>query len=418
MSGTTNPTSYNPGSYNSTATLSATSNDQRGYRLTSIDMLRGLVLVIMVLDHVRSFVIWNAHDPMSDPDAFPLLYLTRWITHFCAPVFVFLAGTSAGLMATRKGSSYLGEFLLKRGLWLIFVEVVIVSTAWTFSPFGMEKAGGYTVIAMQVIWAIGASMVVLAGIQFFGRPACLYVGAIIILGHNLLDPVWPQGGRMVTDLPLWAILHTIMSVNIGQFKFIFSYPLLPWIGVILLGFGAAALFENTAERRNALLLKTGIALTVAFVLLRASGLYGDPKEWHFQPDNMAATIMSFFNTSKYPSSLQYLLMTLGPAAIICSYADQFKGWIKDTLVMFGRVPFVFYVLHLFIVHAISIVIGMYQGFTFDQMKTHFLFFPKQYGLDLTGVYIVWLLVLVLLYPICHWVAAVKARRTDWWLSYI
>jgi len=372
----------------------------------------------MVLDHVRNFVLVNAIDPMSNPDASPLLYLTRLITHFCAPVFVFLAGTSAGLMATRKSSSYLGEFLLKRGLWLIFVEVTIVSTAWTFSPFGIEQMGGQTLILMGVIWAIGASMVVLAGTQFFGRPFCLYLGAVIILGHNLLDPVWPKGGMDVTNLPLWSILHTSMSMPVGQFNFIFLYPLLPWTGVMLLGFGAASLFENTPERRNALLLKIGIALTIAFVLFRAFGLYGDPRGWHFQSDDLAATIMDFFNTSKYPPSLHYLLMTLGPAAIVCSYAGQFKRWFKDTLVMFGRVPFTFYILHICIAHAVSIVIGLYQGFTFDQMKTVFLFFPKEYGLDLTGVYLVWLLVLVMLYPICRWTAAVKARRTDWWLSYV
>lgn len=417
MTNITNPTPFNLGGYGLTSDINLAPHDQRRYRLTSIDFLRGLVLIIMVLDHVRDFVIFNPHNPMSDPNAPPLLYLTRFITQFCAPVFVFLAGTSAGLMATRKSPSYLGGFLFKRGLWLIFVELVIVSTAWTFSPFGMEEMGGLTVVPMQVIWAIGASMVVLAGIQFFGRPACLYMGAVIILGHNFLDSYWPQAGG-VTDLPFWALLHTKMSMTLGQIKLMFVYPLLPWIGVMLLGFGAASLFEYTPEKRNALLLKIGISMTIAFFLLRASGLYGDPVEWHYQPDNVSANIMSFFNAAKYPPSLQYLLMTLGPAAILCSYVDRFKGWIKDTLIMFGRVPFTFYIFHLYIAHAIGVMIGMYQGFTLDQMSTAFYLTPKQFGLDLTGVYVVWLLVLVMLYPICRWVAEVKARRTDWWLSYV
>lgn len=399
-------------------TCQAASYDQRGYRLTSIDMLRGLVLLIMALDHVRDFLIVSPHDPMADPNASPLLYLTRLITHFCAPVFVFLAGTSAGLMAARKSASVLGSFLFTRGLWLIFVEMTIVSIAWTFSPFGVAPMGGYTIILMLVIWAIGASMIVLAGVQFFGRSTCLYIGAVIIFGHNFLDPIWPKGGIGVTDIPLWAALHTGMSAIVGQFKFIFAYPLLPWTGVMLLGFGAASLFEQPPEQRKALLLKIGFFLTFMFVVTRVLGVYGDPHEWHYQPEKLAATTMGFFDTTKYPPSLQYLLMTLGPAAIICAYADQFKGWFKDTLVMFGRVPFTFYILHLYIAHAIGVMIGMYQGYTFAQMSTFFRHTPKEFGLGLAGVYAVWLLVIALLYPACRWLADVKARRKNWWLSYI
>lgn len=392
--------------------------DRRHYRLTSIDFLRGLVLVIMVLDHVRDFVIMNPHNPMSDPNAPPFLYFTRFITQFCAPVFVFLAGTSAGLMTGRKNAVYLGGFLLKRGLWLILVEIVIVSTAWTLSPLGVDQMGGFTIIPMQVIWAIGASMVVLAGAQFFGRSACLYVGAFIVLGHNFLDAYWPQTGIDAANLPFWALLHTRMSITLGEIKFIFAYPVLPWIGVMLLGFGAASLFEHTPEKRNALLRKIGIVMTAAFFLIRAVGVYGDPNEWQYQPDNLSATIMSFFNATKYPPSLQYLLMTLGPAAILCSFVDQFKGWFKDTLIMFGRVPFAFYILHIYIAHIIGVLIGLYQGFTLDQMCTVFFMTPKQFGLDLFGVYVVWFVVLAILYPICRWVADVKAQRKDWWLSYV
>ncbi|PRC92278.1 DUF1624 domain-containing protein [Solimicrobium silvestre] len=391
--------------------------DQRGYRLTSIDMLRGLVLLIMALDHVRDFVMMNHQDPMLDPHATPLLFFTRWITHFCAPVFVFLAGTSAGLMTSRKNPNSLGIFLLKRGLWLIFVEVFIISTAFTFSPFGLEQMGGRTFVAMQVIWAIGASMVILAGVQFLGARWCLYIGAIIVLSHNFLDGIWPKNSDGIS-LPLWAALHTQMGVTAGQFQFFFLYPLLPWVGVMLLGFGTAVLFKQAPEKRNPQLLKIGIGLTLGFVLIRAINLFGDAHGWHYQPENLTATIESFFNTTKYPPSLHYLLMTLGPAAIICAYADQIKGWFKDTLVMFGRVPFTFYVAHFYLAHSIAVIIGMVQGFTFIQMKTFFPFNPKQFGLGLSGVYVVWLLVIVCLYPLCRWVAAVKARRNDWWLSYL
>ena len=181
--------------------------DRRAYRLTSIDMLRGLVIVIMALDHVRDFVmVASVQDPMSNPDVTPALFMTRWITHICAPVFVFLAGTSAGLMTARKSPAALGGFLAKRGLWLILVEVTLLSTAITFSPLGLPQFGGRILIILQVLWAIGASMLVLAGAQFLGRRACLIGGAVIVLGHNLLDSVWPAT-HLPDSAPLWVALH-------------------------------------------------------------------------------------------------------------------------------------------------------------------------------------------------------------------
>ena len=296
--------------------------DRRAYRLTSIDMLRGLVILIMALDHVRDFVmVGGVQDPMSDPNISPLLFMTRWVTHFCAPVFVLLAGTSAGLMAARKSPSALAAFLATRGLWIIFIEVTVLSTAYTFAPFGLEQLGGRTLVILQVLWAIGASMIVLAGAQFLGVRACILIGAAIVLGHNLLDAVWPKNHPLETGSPLWS---------------------------------------------------------------RAA--------------------------SRPP--------TLGPAAVVCAYADRFRGWFKDTLVMFGRVPFAFYIAHFYLAHALAVVIGVFQGFTVSQMMTLFVFNPKGFGLGLLGVYVAWLLVIVLLYPMCRWVTALKARRADWWLSYL
>jgi uncharacterized membrane protein len=382
-------------------------------------MLRGLVIVIMALDHVRDFVmVGGVQDPMSDPNIGPGLFFTRWITHFCAPVFVLLAGTSAGLMAARKTPAALAGFLAKRGLWILFIEVTVLSTALTFSPLGLAPLDGRILVVLQVLWAIGASMIVLAGAQFLGRQVCLLIGIGIVLGHNLLDSFWPPNHLFGTGSPVWVSLHAQMSSIIGPFQFVFAYPLLPWIGVMLLGFGAAGLFEQAPEKRNSQLVRIGLALTAAFVMLRALDRYGDPHEWHRQTAGSLATIMSFLNTTKYPPSLQFLLMTLGPAAIVCAYADRFHGWFKDTLVMFGRVPFAFYIAHFYLAHALAVVIGIYQGYTASQMMTLFAFNPKGFGLGLPGVYGVWLLVVALLYPFCRWVAAVKARRTDWWLSYL
>jgi uncharacterized membrane protein len=393
-------------------------SDQRAYRLTSIDMLRGLVIVIMALDHVRDYLGGATLDPTSDPNVGLALFTTRWITHFCAPVFVFLAGTSAGLMAGRRSPAELGTFLLKRGVWLILIEACVVSTGWTFAPLGIdhEPLYGRILIIMQVIWAIGASMVVLAGLQFLGRRSCLVIGAAIVLGHNLLDPIWPAGDGL--RWPFWAALHSVMSQDVGSFRFWFLYPLLPWIGVMLLGYGTAGIFQSPPAQRDSWLLKAGLALTVAFVAVRALDVYGDPHIWHVQSRGMIATAMSFLNTSKYPPSLQFLLMTLGPAAVLCSFADRWHGTVKDALVMFGRVPFAFYVAHVYLIHALSVVVGLFEGFAASQFFTFVSFFPKGYGVALPGVYLGWFVVVAMLYPFCRWVAAVKARRTDWWLSYV
>jgi uncharacterized membrane protein len=370
----------------------------------------------MALDHVRDyFMIGSVQDPTADPATSPLLFATRWITHFCAPTFVFLAGTSAGLMARRKSPSELASFLLTRGLWLIVLEVSVVSTAWSFSPTGI---GGRIYIGLQVIWAIGASMVVLAGAQFLGRRACLAIGAVIVSGHNLLDPIWPAASTTGTTGPLWVVLHARQLYEIGPLRVYFSYPLLPWIGVMLVGFGCAGLFELPAKLRDGRLLRIGIGLVIAFVLVRAVNVYGDPHPWLLDPSRTARSVMSFLGTTKYPPSLLYILMTLGPAAIACAFAERLRGSVKDVLVTFGRAPLAFYIAHLYLIHTLTILLGMAQGFAAQEFFTHYRYFPKGFGVSLAGVYLIWITVVVILYPLCRWVAALKARRQDWWLSYV
>ncbi len=399
--------------------MSAAPLSVRSYRIPEIDLARGAVIVIMALDHVRDFFMAGSlQDPMNDPHTGPLLFATRWITHFCAPVFVLLAGTSAGLMAQRRAPRELGSFLLTRGLWLIAIEWFVISTAWSFAPLGLAQLQGKVLVALQVIWAIGASMVVLAGAQFLGARACLVIGAAIVLGHNLLDGVWPVSHRGDV-MPLWVALHAQMRTTVGPYVVIFAYPLLPWIGVMLLGFGVAGAFARPPAERKLWLRRAGIALTLAFIGLRALDVYGDPRGWSVHPGDPAATVMAFLNTTKYPPSLQFLLMTLGPAAWLTSYAEHLRGWVRDTLEMFGRVPFAFYVAHLYLIHALSLLLAVIQGVPVGQLMTAHAFYPKDiYGLPLGGVYAVWVLVIALLYPLCRWMAAVKARRRDWWLSYL
>jgi len=394
-------------------------SNKRAYRLSEIDMIRGLVIVIMAIDHVRdNFFLGALQDPTTDPNITAGVFATRWITHFCAPVFVLLAGTSAGLMATRKSGKELAKFLFIRGTWLIFVEMVIISTALTFAPRGIPEFGGQVLVVMQVIWAIGASMIALSLLQGMGHRACLVLGIAIVAGHNLLDAFWPTSSLLEEKWPIWVSLHAQMAVRSGSFLFLFAYPIFAWIGVMLLGFGVSRVFTWPQERRNRILLRTGIAITAAFLLLRAIDGYGDPKHWQRQSAGLVATVIDFFNTTKYPPSLLFLLMTLGPAAVLCSVADRATGAIKQSLVMFGRVPFAFYVAHFFLIHTLSLILGRLQGFRFGQMMTVFLFYPKGYGVGLTGVYAVWTLVIAILYPYCRWVAGVKARRRDWWLSYL
>ena len=393
--------------------------DRRSYRLASLDFVRGLVIVIMAIDHVRDFFLAGAlQDPTTDPNVTFALFMTRWITHFCAPVFVLLAGVSAGLMAARRTAADLTRFLFTRGLWLIAIEWFVVSTSATFAPTGIPQLGGQVLVTMQVIWAIGASMIVLSGAQLLGRRACLVVGVLVIVGHNMLDPIWPQIGLFDQNAPVWAALHTQMSVSVGPFLFAFLYPLLPWTGVMLFGFGASVLFERPEAARNASLIKWGLGLIAAFVVLRALDVYGDPNHWAVQARGFVGTLIDFLNTTKYPPSLQFVLMTLGPAAILCAFVGKIPSSIGGVLTTFGRVPFAFYIAHFFLIHSLSVLLGVAQGFRASQFMTLFLFFPQGYGVSLIGVYLVWAAVVVALYPLCRWMAGVKARRRDWWLSYV
>ncbi len=403
----------------STEAATATAKDLRAYRLTSLDMVRGLVVVIMALDHTRDFFLAGAmQDPTKDPNVGLPLFLTRWVTHFCAPVFVVSAGVSAGLMTKRRSPTELAAFLTKRGLWLVFVEIAIISTGFTFAPLGIPQMGGKILVPMQVIWAIGASMLVLSVVQLLGRRATLFIGIAIVLGHNALDWVWPVTTAQTPNLPLWVALHSQVGRVVGPWRFVFAYPLLPWVGLMLTGFGASAIFELEPKARDRRLLRIGTWLVAAFVVLRSLDAYGDMNHWEVQQRGLVTTVIDFLNTTKYPPSLQYALMTIGPATILCAYADRIHGRVKDALVIFGRVPFAFYVAHFYLLHGLTVVLGTTQGFAPGQFFTIFFLYPKGYGTSLLGVYGVWAFVIAVLFPFCRWMAGVKARRKDFWLSYL
>lgn len=402
---------------------------EAGRRLVEIDMMRGFVIVLMALDHVRDYFHNGAFriDLLNPEQTTPLLYATRWITHLCAPTFVFLAGVSAYLQAARgKSGPALSRFLLTRGLWLIFLEATVLSFGWSFGfpyPF-----------FLQVIWAIGWSMVALAALVLLPANAVLAIGLVIVCGHNLLDPI--KAESFGDAALLWSFLHEGGPIMIGEMPIgVFAYPVLPWIGVIACGYGAGRLFLEEESKRHRTLLIGGASMIALFLLLRAFNLYGNPSEagfgpfaasglqWQDQP-TLGAKIMNFFDVEKYPPSLQYLLITLGICACLLPLIAKLKGLPAKVLLTFGAVPFFFYVLHVYLVHALAIAAnaaaGKNYGALFDYLINTFVRNDQlgDLGFPLLVVYLAWVLVLVLLYPLCAYWAALKRRRRDWWLSYL
>ncbi len=381
-------------------------------RIQSVDFLRGLVIVIMAIDHVRDYVTNVRIDALDLDQTNEALFFTRWITHFCAPAFIFLAGTSAGFQAqSGKSRNELAMFLLTRGLWLIFLELTVVYFGWTFNFLPAAF--------LQVIWAIGVSMIALAGLIYLPVPAIAAIGGLMVTGHNAFDGLGTASFNAPTTGAaniLWMFLHQQGFTLLGPVPIFVAYPLIPWIGVMALGYVFAGLYRKPEEERRRLIFRLGLAMIGAFILMRGFNVYGEPAPFRAQ-ESFARTLMSFVNTDKYPPSLLFLLMTLGPAFLILSFAGKCRGPIHDFFVTFGRVPLFFYVAHIYVVHAIAVGLAMAQGFEAKALFTMFLFLPEGYGYGLPVVYLVWLSVIAFMYPACLWFAGVKKRSRQWWMSY-
>ncbi len=376
-------------------------------RLDRVDLLRGLVMVIMVLDHVRAYFTGVRFDPTDLTQTNLALFGTRWITHYCAPTFVFLAGASAWIAGTRRTPGELSRFLLSRGLWLILLELTVITFAWYYTT---ELTVG---LVAQVIWVIGASMVVLAGLIHLPRMAVAIFGAMLVLGHNLLDGIAPESFGALE--PVWRVLHVMGPLEVVPVLLL--YPLVPWVGVMALGYAAGSMvFAQDAQAGRRLAI-AGAVLTVAFVALRALDAYGDPSQ-RLHEGGAALMVMSFLNLTKYPPSLLYLLMTLGPALVALAAFRRARGPVADVFITFGRVPFLFYVAHLYLIHALAVAAGMAQGFPASAIRTVFIRLPEGYGFGLPVVYALWIGVVAGLYPLCRRYAELKARSRAWWLSYL
>lgn len=378
-------------------------------RLGSIDGLRGLVMVIMALDHVR----WMLSAPLpggfdfSNVDA--PLFFTRWISHLCAPTFIFLAGVSAFLYgAAGRSKRDVSYFLVTRGIWLVFIEVTVVNFGWNFN------VGPDYVPFLQVIWAIGISMIVLGGLVWLPRPVIAGAGLVMILGHNLLDAVQPTAGNAPA---LWLLLHVKGKIAFGGVSIRVLYPLIPWIGVMAVGYAVGPVFTGVRPERPRRLVQVGLLLVLAFAVLRLLNLYGDANTWHVH-ETFDATVVDVLDATKYPPSLHYLLMTLGPAFMLLGAFELMHGKVAAWLVVIGRVPFFFYILHIYVIHGVAIAVGVIQGFSIAQIAVEFELYPPEFGVNLGVVYLFWIGIVLALYPACAWFAGVKARRRDRWLSYL
>lgn len=388
------------------------------YRVESIDLLRGLIMIIMALDHVRDYFHAGAFtgDPLDLNTTTPALYFTRWITHFCAPLFMFLSGISASLVGQRKGRAYLSRFLLTRGLWLVILEFTVVCFAWFFNPtFTMQLVG--------VIWAIGISMIFLAGFIYLPKWAIVGIALLLVFGHNLLDGV--QAGSSTAASFGWSLLHQFNFFRLGPFNVLVAYPLIPWIGVMALGYCLGAMYrkEISMEKRKNFLLLLGMVSLLLFIAVRYTNAYGDPNQWTKQGSALY-TVLSFIQVNKYPPSLLYLLVTIGPGLIFLAFTEKWNGGIARRIKTIGRVPMFYYLAHLYLIHLAALIAAVASGRSWTDMVNFNTWVTVEsklqgYGFSLAITYAVWVGLLVILYYLCKWYDRYKSSHRDkWWLSYL
>jgi uncharacterized membrane protein len=380
-------------------------------RIESIDLLRGIVIVLMALDHARDFFGPTRFRPEDLDNTSVMLFFTRWVTHFCAPVFVFLAGTGAALWAA-KGQLRrdVARFLVSRGIWLIVLELLVVNTSWLQFYYN-----GF--VFVQVIWVLGWSMIVLAALIYLPRTAVVGIGLALCLGHNLLDPIQARSlGQLAL---LWGLIHQPHWQPLTDgLALLVIYPLVPWVGVMALGYAFGDLFKLAPSVRHRRMLWIGLACVVAFAILRSLNVYGEPNAWAPHERGPVYSFLSFLNTEKYPPSLLFLLMTLGPAILAIPVLEKARGPLSRLFVTFGRVPLFFYLIHIPVLHVLGFV---WLSTRYDRWMAWYggqAQWPADYQARLLEIYLGWSVVTLGLYFVCRWFAEVKRRRSDWWLRYL
>ena len=387
-------------------------------RIESIDFLRGAVMIIMALDHVRDYFHQDAflYSPTDLSRTNIVLFFTRWITHFCAPAFVLLAGSAAYLYGQKTTKKKLSSFLLTRGIWLVFLELFVLGLFRTFNP-------GFPYFNLQVIWAIGISMIVLSGIIYLNRYLILLFAFLLIAGHNLLDAVHIPGNNFAAFC--WSLLHEVNHFSIGNFTVYVHYPLLPWIGLMAAGYCLGSLYAPSYDqkKRKKILRWLGISAIALFILLRSGNFYGDQANWSIQK-SFTFSLLSFLNVSKYPPSLLYILMTIGPALILLSVTEKLAASWKKVVIIFGRTPMFYYLAHILFIHLFALIGAMISGYQAGDMilATSVNDSPqlKGYGFGLLVVYLVWIALVFLLYPLCKAFEQYKRNHLPQkrWLSYL
>jgi uncharacterized membrane protein len=387
-------------------------------RIESIDLLRGIVMIIMALDHVRDYFHADAYlfNPLNLDKTNAAIFATRWITHFCAPVFVFLAGTSAYLVGIRKGKKELSKFLFTRGLWLIVLELTVVNFSWFFNIH-------FSMIALTVIWALGVCMIILAGAIHLPFKAIFVLGILFIAGHNLLDGVHIEGEEL--NAIGWALLHEFQAFDLAGTTLFVGYGLIPWTGVMFLGYCFGWLYQPTTDAiiRKKALIYMGSGAIILFVIGRLINVYGDPVPWTTQSTTML-TFLSFMNIAKYPPSIFYILATLGPAFLFLAFAENLKGKLSQNVISLGRVPMFYYIVHLYLIHVLALIAALATGYDLSDMvftSTWVTDSPNLvgYGFSLGFTYFVWIAVVLALFPLCIWYDGYKTRNKEkWWLSYL
>lgn len=385
--------------------------DHQSLRVGLVDKLRGLMIVLMVLDHVREFTHVDAllFQPNDLSQTSTALFVTRWVTHLCAPTFVFLSGVSVYLQqANGKVGLPLTRFLISRGLWLIFLELTVITLGFNL---------GWPFVFLQVIWAIGVGMILLAGLTWLPPAASVIIGLVIIAGHQLLAQVAATQGF---DVGLaWTL--AMKPGPVGFAPGFVAYPALPWFGIMALGYGLGGRFVTAATLKSRDLLKAGFLAIAAFALVRYFNAYGDPTPWDHQ-STATFTALSFINLSKYPPSLLYVLATLGASLMIAPVVEQVRGPAGNLMQVFGKAPLFTYLLHVYLAHGLAVVIGIGMGLPVGDFL-NFLGDPsrlvqKGWGISLAGVYICWAVVVLALWWPARWFARLKHMQRKWWLSYL